>query len=586
MLNFKQDFERDLFAVGMKRMDEKYDAARRMVWGYRGKNGYHSKLSDCAVHPISDTFNYAYLLLCRNEEGDVARAHDILYRVIPLQDINPTNRTYGIWQYYLEEDLEEMDEPDWNWADFNGKTMLRCLNEHGDKLSADMKMRLEDAVRHACEAIIRRNVGPAYTNISVMGSYVTIFAGELFNDLHLFTYGKERLRKLHEFNMSHDNFSEFNSPTYTFLCLSDLSLLAHDVKDADCRRMADELIDLAWKTVALHYHTATGQLAGPHDRAYDMMVGDGTRLTLERALNYGVSLIQDREQLQNVNMGVSQNLTAPTLFVDHRVCPEKYCSYFTEPCGERIIDQTFAPGRMAYTYMCNEYTVGSLHHEIAWNQHRNVLGYFGTQASPVAFNLKCLHDGWDYSSAIMSTIQDKGRTLTGFSFATAGGDTHCCLDMIKNATISAEDMRVRWQLEGALDRIDVTQTGETTFRVVDRETGLILNIAYPYAVFGQNVVRYEIVREEGKIGIDAILYHGERTDIKLNELGQAAVITALDVTLDGAEMPAVTVSEGESAVEATCANLYVRTATVPDTRREMGKQMQLKRDGEPYRPAY
>jgi hypothetical protein len=241
---------------------------------------------------------------------------------------------------------------------------------------------------------------------------------------------------------------------------------------------------------------------------------------------------------------------------------------------------------MAYTYMCDEYTVGSLHHEIAWNQHRNVLGYFGTQTEPVAFNLKCLHDGWDYCSAIMSTIQDKGRTLTAFSFSTSGGDTHCCLDMIKNATISAEDMRVRWQLEGALDRLEVEQTGKTTFRVVDRATGLTLNIAYPYAVFGQNVVYYEITREEGKIGIDAVLYHGERTDIKLNELGKAAVVTALDVTLDGAEMPAVTVGEGESTVEATYANLAVKSALVPNSRRDMGAYMQLKRDGEPYRPAY
>jgi hypothetical protein len=317
-----------------------------------------------------------------------------------------------------------------------------------------------------------------------------------------------------------------------------------------------------------------------------MLVGDSTRLTLERAMNYEVELLCDREALSNVELGVSKNLTAPTLVTDHRSCPEKYRSYFTEPCGERIIDQTFAPGRMAYTYMCDEYTVGSLHHEIAWNQHRNVLGYFGTKASPVAFNLKCLHDGWDYCSAIMSTIQDKGRTLTGFSFATAGGDTHCVLDMIKDATISAEDLRVRWQLEGALDRLDVEQTGENTFRVIDRPTGLTLNIAYPYAVFGQNVIRYEIVREEKKIGIDAVLYHGERTDIKLNELGKAALVTALDVTLDGGEMPTVQAGEVEGAVEATYANLYVRTATAPDTRRDMGKYMQLKRNGEPYRPAY
>ena len=115
MLELRNDLEKQLFALEVQGMDERYDAAVRMCRAWRGKNGYHSRLSECEVHPIRDAFCYAYALLNRDGEGDRARAHDLLYRVIPLQDINPARPTYGIWQYFLEEDLEEMNPPDWNW---------------------------------------------------------------------------------------------------------------------------------------------------------------------------------------------------------------------------------------------------------------------------------------------------------------------------------------------------------------------------------------------------------------------------------------------------------------------------------------
>ena len=42
------------------------------------------------------------------------------------------------------------------------------------------------------------------------------------------------------------SFSEFNSPTYTFICLEDLSHLEADIHDEECKRLAHELSDLAW----------------------------------------------------------------------------------------------------------------------------------------------------------------------------------------------------------------------------------------------------------------------------------------------------------------------------------------------------
>ena len=408
MLYCKNDFEKELFEAAVPKTLAKYDPERRMVKTRRGANGYHSRLVNCDVHEYRESFELAYMLLNRDAEGDREIAHDILYRIIPKQDINPESKTYGIWAYYLEEDLEQMNPPDWNMADFNTKNLINILNEHADKLTDDMKMRVKDAIIHGCRSIIRRNMGPHYTNISVMGAYDTIVAGELLGIKDIFEYGKERLKTLHEYNVSKGNFSEFNSPTYTFVCIEDFARMVTDIKDEECLRLASELNDLAWKTIALHYHPTTGQLAGPHDRAYGALINDRTRFLIARALDHKITLVSP-EKMRSVGMHAND-------FSRNVTCPEKYVPYFTGIEEERLHDDTFAAGRQAYTYMNKAFTLGSLHREMAWNQHRNVLGYFGSVERPISVTIRSQHNFWDYCASFMSTVQDKGRALTTTTF--------------------------------------------------------------------------------------------------------------------------------------------------------------------------
>lgn len=591
MQHYLNDWEKAKFLSAMENADKSYDPAVRMSVTYRGKNGYHSRLSDCRVHEIRYSFSYAYALLNRDGEGDRERAHDILYRVLALQDANPARRTYGIWQYFLEEDLEEMNPPDWNWADFNGKTLLKILAEHGDKLTADVRPRIVDAICRACDSIIRRNVGPTYTNISIMGSYVTIRAGELLNRLDYFVYGRKRLETLYHYNIDKGNFTEFNSPTYTFVCLEDLSALLHDVKDADCLRMAEELADLAWQTIALHYHAATGQLAGPHDRAYAMLLGDGTKLAIERAFDYRVTLVScaagtapAAEKPENFRLrdGIGVSIEA---FAQEMHCPEKYLPYFAPAAEERVLDQTFASGRLAYTYMNAKYTLGSLHREITWNQHRNVLGYFGTETAPVAVNLKCLHDGWDYSSGLAATVQDKGSALTALGFVTNGGDTHCNLDMVKNGTIRASDLRVRWLFEGATDGLTVTGSGSGPYCVTDG-SGVSVLVEFLYAAF-DGEIRYEVTRSDRQLCIDAVLYAGEAKEIDFRALARAAVVTRLLMTDDPSPaFPAASVCEKDDLICAESGNLTAQILQKPAESAAVRASVALTRDGKPYEPAF
>ena len=59
--------------------------------------------------------------------------------------------------------------------------------------------RSSDSILHAARSIVRRNVGPGYTNIALMGTYVTLVAGERFATPDLADYGQQRLRRFHDY---------------------------------------------------------------------------------------------------------------------------------------------------------------------------------------------------------------------------------------------------------------------------------------------------------------------------------------------------------------------------------------------------
>ena len=63
-----------------------------------------------------------------------------------------------------------MSVPDWNWADFCGTQLLQVAIDHKDRLPADLQQQVKDSILYAGRAIKRRNVGPGYTNIAVMGA--------------------------------------------------------------------------------------------------------------------------------------------------------------------------------------------------------------------------------------------------------------------------------------------------------------------------------------------------------------------------------------------------------------------------------
>jgi hypothetical protein len=218
-------------------------------------------------------------------------------------------------------------------------------------------------------------------------------------------------------------------------------------------------------------------------------------------------------------------------------CPEKYISYFSALTDDRILKETYVKNsedrraEMAYTYLNREYSIGSFYKSDFWNQKRSVVAYFGDYGSPVYMHLRCLHDYYDYSSGVIHTVQSKGKILSIINFATNGGDTHCNLDMVKNATIKAEDIRIRVELGGAIKDLKVPEYWSSANTVQCLAKAITLNVVVPYCSFGDYEIKYEIIQTDNNIFIDIVLYNGQVKDICFMDLKEAVCCIAIELAL-------------------------------------------------------
>ena len=269
----------------MLKADSDYNPDICLLGTTFSSNGYHSKVPTGAwVHGTRISISYAVHLLRTGDNELKRRAFDIIAKILSLQDTNPYSATYGIWSWLYEEPLDKMSPPDWNWADFIGAALGHVLKEFGSELPDDLRRKTEAGIGHAAWSIFRRNMQPHYTNIAIMGCVVTAVAGEMLNESRLLDYARIRLKAFYDYTMEQGGLNEYNSPCYTFVALHEFERIIQLVDDPDIIACAEKLRRYVWKCLAEHYHPATGQLAGPHSRAYSDLLKQGTKSYLEWAV--------------------------------------------------------------------------------------------------------------------------------------------------------------------------------------------------------------------------------------------------------------------------------------------------------------
>ena len=577
---FSSQQQKTAFLKALSNQDSRYDPAEQMIRRPFSSPGYHTTLKDGYVHPPRDSLNYAVALLDSGQPDRLKRAQEILRKVISLQDQDPNSRTYGIWSWFAEEPLEKMSPPDWNWADFCGTQLLQVAHDHMNRLPDDLQQLIKNSVIHAANSIKRRNVGPGYTNIAIMGTYVTLSAGEIFGNTELAGYGKKRLKIFYEYTFRQGSFREYNSPTYTVVAINELSRMLRHVKDPASQRLLRELNRFAWFHLARRFHAPTRQWSGPHSRCYATLLRDSTQAFIQRATSNKITFLPESQAYESLDA--------------HRIgaeCPQVFFRYFTDLPEPRLEIETFtrnAPDKhdiIGTTYLHPDYTLGSVNIGDLWNQRRPLLAYWNSPSAPVAMRLQCLHDGYDYSSASTFALQNKSEILGAVVFATDRGDTHISLDRLKNATIKAKDLRLRLQFEGAVDGLKMPPNPphNTPLSLKSRPVTCDFHIAR--AVFGDYPLKTETGRDGSSAWLDVILYEGEQKDINFAELSEAAVIFTLSLNTKG-KAPASTnqspININQSApglISATWHNMSLTVPTKPMKTSEQNAAASARQNG-------
>jgi hypothetical protein len=541
-------------------LHKQFDPAENMLKRPFSSPGYHTTLTGGFVHPTRESLTYAVALLDTGDETLRARAEAILRRVIALQDQRTGSKTFGIWSWFLEEPLEKMDPPDFNWADFCGAQLLQVALDHRQRLPADVRQLVDDAIQRAAQAIRKRNVGPDYTNIAIMGSYVTLVAAELYGDADLRDYALARWRRFHDFTMRNGAFSEYNSPTYTIVALKELARMRLHVKDAEARTLTEAVYRVAWEEIAQHFHPPTRQWAGPHSRAYRTLLGNEVLALLQRATDGRVDFGLDQPALDE------RRAPAP--------CPRDLEPLFGRLDGPRDLRKTFVAGTppvIGVTHLEPAFALGTINRGDLWNQRRALVAYWGTADKPACLHLRFLHDDYDYASAQFASAQRGGDVLGIVNFATDGGDRHPSLDKVKNATIRARDLRLRFEFGGSAGQSEGNVLRATNHSVSLKSGAVRVRATVPHAVFGELEPRYETGHGKDRQWFDVVLYAGAEREFDFNAMRHAAVAFGLEISTADSPFPAITANRSESQLALKWNDLALEASTRPAKASELRK---------------
>jgi hypothetical protein len=503
--------------------EPQFDAAEAMIVRKVGSAyNYHSTLRNVMAHPTRESLEYALLLL---EGRQDERAGQILSRVLTLQEVDPGSPWHGLWGYYAEEPPAKMSPADWNWADFNGAALLMIAHRHGERLGPALRTRVLEAIRHAAASVRKRNVSMSYTNIAVQGTFVTLAAAQLLGDADMRNYATERLSRLAAAIDETGSFAEYNSPTYSEVTIANLTRMRMTLNDGVAQTLAERIHYRAWMHLGKHWHAPTMQLAGPQSRCYGTDIG--RPLWLQKALG---------GKIQFASIDKLAGLEADVPVLDFQ-CPQELQSLFLETPAAHLHREVFRPKVGGATYLAPGYCLGAVNRGDFWVQSRPLVAYWGGAARPARWaQLRVVKDSYDFSSALLYSVQEKGYVLGLVNFRSPGGDKHISLDPIANGEFEASRLRLRLDMANLPEDAKVLSNGKPVFGNLEAKNRISFELDGGWLHFqvrgwglGGRTPRLTVGLEESMMVVSLELIRGEAT-IRWKEWNEAWIAFTCCIT--------------------------------------------------------
>lgn len=529
--------DKQILQKSLEKLEKRYDPKETMLTKKLNGFNYHTDADSGVFHAVRPSLAYAIVLLDAGGRELRERAFKIIEKVISLQDTVSASKTCGIWPYYLEEPLAtKKTPPDPNWADFCGVNLLDILMTHHAAIPSGLKKKIRTSLIFAARAIQKRNMGPHYTNISLMGSYVTFLTSHLFDIPDMKAYARKRMEHFYNYTLQLGGFSEYNSPNYTLVALDVLQRMKMHIADQRMSDMIDSLYYMGWNMVARHFHKPSGQWAGPHSRSYSTLAEPGFYVLLNQASAGKINIPVEPEN------GAGSKEKIPNLKIKHTI-PENLLHYFLQPEYPRTETDTFTmeePHIVGTTYFTDQYAFSSANRSLLWTQRRPFLVYCGSAQQPRYIQARFLHDYYDFSSAIFYSKQDKNKLLAAINFITDGGDRHISgYFKIKDAKFKAKDLRLRFEIGPSAEIKDWVVPKETTSPFRFSMDNLAFNVQLYYSAFGNFKGYWQTGGDKNTSWIDYVIYSGEEKEIDLNKIKAAILGFTFCVGSDTEKIPEV-----------------------------------------------
>jgi len=223
---------------------------------------FDARMAKDPTPTMRDVTNCALAKLTLN--GDAGGAEGLLRFFFEQQDMDAASASYGDvhWQ------VGHPEIKDANAIEFTAQPLGPLVIRYGDKLTPTVR---EELVRHAQAALAalrRHNVKVSYTNIYLMTTVSLILIGEAVKDESAASLGYAQLREWVDYTV------DLNSLMMGYLYAARKG--AHE--------QFREVLDYLWTDIAANTFPARSDLAGPHSRDYDFLMGDGG-LLLQLALD-------------------------------------------------------------------------------------------------------------------------------------------------------------------------------------------------------------------------------------------------------------------------------------------------------------
>ena len=508
--------DKELILDKIKSQDDSYDPKGKMLTKEIKSWNYHTDTLSGILHEVRSSFNYAVNLLDYGAKEYEQRAFDVIEKTISLQDTDPLSPSCGVWPYYEEEPLTTKKSPiDYNWADFNAVSLLDVYMYHKDRLPKELLKKVEDALILAAKAVQKRNCQPGYTNIAIMGTYVTYLTSHLFNLTEMQEYAKERLKTFYNYTIEKGGFTEYNSPTYTIVAIDELARMKRNIAEPEAKRIVDELYEIGWDVIARHYHKNSAQWAGPHSRSYSTLVSNDFYGILKRASKGKIDLGYEPNRTEDVKL-------------NHEI-PANLLTYFLSPEYPRLEVNIFEkedPQIIGTTYLTDYYAISSVSRSSLWNQRRPILVYWGELNNSHYLQVRLLHDFYDFSTASIFSQQKNNQIISAINFATNGGDKHISIDRLKEGKFKATDLRLRFEI-GNCDNAAINLPQNINDNILINADNGKIAIRLLAAEF-DNLDGYWEKGNDGTINyLDYIIYNGKEKDFDLTQIEKAVLSFAL-----------------------------------------------------------